>query len=73
MVFTAVPDHIDKTAEAEPNATWALVPRSSSGIDDGWHDVTYGQLAQAVDCLAWFLETTLGVPDLIGQTIGYIG
>jgi hypothetical protein len=69
----AVPDHIDRAAEEEPNAVWARVPRSSSSVDQGWRDITYAQLAQAVDSLAWSLEETLGVSDPIGQTIGYIG
>jgi hypothetical protein len=69
----AVPDHIDRAAAEEPNAVWAQVPRSTSTVEEGWHDITYAQLAQAVDCLAWSLEETLGVSDPIGQTIGYIG
>ncbi|RYN85783.1 hypothetical protein AA0119_g13131 [Alternaria tenuissima] len=69
----AVPDHIDRAAEEEPNAIWAWVPRSSSSVDQGWRDITFAQLAQAVDSLAWSLEETLGVSDPIGQTIGYIG
>jgi acyl-CoA synthetase (AMP-forming)/AMP-acid ligase II len=69
----AVPDHIDEAAKAEPNAVWALVPRSSSSLDQGWHNLTYAQLATAVNGLAQFLEDKLGVPDPVGQTIGYIG
>jgi hypothetical protein len=69
----AVPDHIDEAAKAEPNAVWALVPRPRSSPNQVWHSITYAQLASAVDGLARYLEDTLGVPDPIGQTIGYVG
>jgi acyl-CoA synthetase (AMP-forming)/AMP-acid ligase II len=69
----AVPDYIDEAAKAEPNAVWALIPRSGSSLDQVWHNITYAQLASAVDNLAQSLEDTLGVPNSIGQTIGYIG
>jgi len=69
----AVPDHIDRAAAEEPNAVWSQIPRSTSSVDQSWHDITYSQLAQAVDRLAWSLEEMLGVSDPLGQTIGYIG
>lgn len=69
----AVPDHIDEAAKAEPDRIWARVPRSSSSVDEGWRDITYEQLAHAVDSLAWSLENTIGAPNHIGEIIGYVG
>ncbi|KAF3049355.1 putative secondary metabolism biosynthetic enzyme [Didymella keratinophila] len=68
-----VPDYIDGAARISPNDTWAIVPRSTTGLDQGWHHFSYADLARAVDSLAWWIEKNVGVPDQQGQTIGYMG
>lgn len=68
-----MPDYIDSAAQSSPSDIWAIVPRSSTGLDQGWHRFSYGDLARAVDSLAWWIEKTVGAAKQQGQTIGYMG
>lgn len=70
---TTIPDYIDSAAKSIPNATWAIVPRSTMNLDEGWHHFTYAHLARAVDSMARWIENTCGVAKQVGQTIGYMG
>ncbi|KAJ4991642.1 L-aminoadipate-semialdehyde dehydrogenase (nonribosomal peptide synthetase) [Stagonosporopsis vannaccii] len=69
----SVPDYIDEAARSSPNNTWAIVPRSPTGLDQGWHYFSYADLAKAVDSLAWWIEKNIGIAEYQGQTIGYMG
>lgn len=68
-----VPDYIDDAARSSPSDTWAIVPRSPTGLDQGWHHFSYADLARAVDSLAWWIEKNVGSAQHQGQTIGYMG
>jgi acyl-CoA synthetase (AMP-forming)/AMP-acid ligase II len=68
-----VPDYVDEAARSTPNDTWAIVPRSTTGLDQGWHHWTYADLSRAVNNLAWWIENNVGVAQHQGQTIGYMG
>jgi acyl-CoA synthetase (AMP-forming)/AMP-acid ligase II len=68
-----IPDYIDEAAQSSPSDTWAIVPRSSTSVHEGWHHYTYADLARAVDSLAWWIEKRVGVAQHPGQTIGYMG
>ena len=70
---TTVADYIDSAAEAVPDSTWAIVPRSSSSLDEGWHHVTFADLARAVNNMSRWIERTCGVAEHVGQTMGYMG
>lgn len=69
----AIPDYIDRAAQSSPNDTWAIVPRSTTALDQGWQYITYADLARLVDGLAWWIEKTMGAAQRQGQTIGYLG
>jgi hypothetical protein len=68
-----VPDYIDESAKSAPNETWAIVPRSSTSLDQGWHHFSYIDFAKAVNSLAWWIEKNIGVAQHPSQTIGYMG
>jgi acyl-CoA synthetase (AMP-forming)/AMP-acid ligase II len=70
---STVPDYIDDAARTTPNDTWAIVPRSTTSLDQGWHQFSYADLARAVDSFAWWIEKNVGVSEQQGQTIGYMG
>lgn len=70
---STIPDYIDKAARSAPNDTWAIVPRSPTGLEEGWRHVTYADLSQAVDCTAWWIEKNVGVATQPGMTVGYMG
>lgn len=69
----SVPDYIDEAAQLVPNDIWAIVPRSTLSLDEGWYHYTFADLAKAVDGLARWIENCLGVAEIQGQTIGYMG
>lgn len=68
-----VPDYIDAAAQTSPTDTWAIVPRSTTSLDQGWHHFSYADLARAVDSLAWWIEKNVGIAQQQSQTIGYMG
>jgi hypothetical protein len=70
---TAIPDYIDAAAESASNSTWAIVPRSTTSLDEGWHHFTYADFARAVNNMSRWIEKTCGVAKQAGQTIGYMG
>jgi hypothetical protein len=70
---TTVPDYIEGAAKSSSSETWAIVPRSTTGLDQGWHHFSYADLARAVDSLAWWIEKNVGVAQQQGQTMGYMG
>jgi hypothetical protein len=69
----AVPDYIDDAAKKMPHDTWAIVPRSSSKLHQGWDRLTFSDLAGAVNNMAWWIEKNIGLAQQPGNTIGYMG
>ncbi|XPS96951.1 hypothetical protein M3J09_006198 [Ascochyta lentis] len=69
----AVPDYIDEAAQSVPNDIWAIVPRSTTSLDQGWHHFTYADLARAVNNMALWIEKNVGVSQHQGKIIGYMG
>ncbi|PHH60729.1 hypothetical protein CDD81_1311 [Ophiocordyceps australis] len=67
-----LPQIIDHVAQTDPEAVWMEYPRSESSYDDGFAQITYGQLARAVDKLAWYLYQSVEARGAF-QTLAYIG
>ena len=63
---------VDHIAETQPNTLFAEYPVSHNSYDDGFHEVTYAILANAVNAVAWWLEATLGRGNDF-ETLAYIG
>lgn len=75
-----IPTLIDQIAENEPEATWAAVSVSPTETNAGYQNITYQQLANAINSAAWWLEEQLGRGDMTeplvyfgtgGSDIGY--
>lgn len=62
---------IDKRSKSTPDRPWVVIPKTND-LKDGHIDITYGQLARAVNSLCWWLDQN--VPR-IGDfdTILYLG
>lgn len=67
-----IPTVIDQIAETEPGATFAAVSISPTGIDVGYQNITYQQLANAINGVAWWLEAELGRGDMT-EPLAYFG
>lgn len=67
-----MPTVVDQIAETEPDATWAAVSISPTGIEAGYQDITYQQFANAINGVAWWLEEELGRGDMT-EPLAYFG
>lgn len=68
-----LPGTIDRIAFCDPERVWARYPRSSEDLEAGQlHSVTFGDLANAIDTLAWRLHENLADRQPL-STIAYIG
>lgn len=55
-----LPDVVDTAATKYPDRLWMTVPRSDN-LDEGWQDLTLGDLGRAVNNLAHWIERLIGV------------
>ncbi|KAI1798944.1 acetyl-CoA synthetase-like protein [Daldinia bambusicola] len=69
-----LPDLVDEIAATEPESLYGKYPADPSNYDAGFKDVTYRQLANAINGVARWLEEEVGPGDP-GRTptIAYIG
>ena len=61
---------IEERARNNDERIYASIPKSNDPRD-GFHDVTYRQLKEAIDRCAWFLQKKLG-PAQDFETLGWI-
>ena len=66
-----LPQRVDRLGRVTPEAPFAEFPLSTT-YDEGYYRVTYGILANAVNGLAWWFESTLG-HERNGKVLAYIG
>ncbi|KAJ9664384.1 hypothetical protein H2198_000313 [Neophaeococcomyces mojaviensis] len=62
---------VDELAVEEPYKIFASVPKTLT-VEDGFQDVTYQQLAKAINRAAWWLKTNIDKRHEF-ETIGYTG
>ena len=67
-----LPNIIDGMARARPEALYAETPASHSSYDQGYRKITYRELANAVNGVAWLLTKELGRGQDF-ETLAYIG
>lgn len=63
---------IDGLANARPKALYAEVPISPTTYEAGYRKITYEDLANAVNAVAWWLHEELG-PGQRFETLSYVG
>jgi len=66
---------VDYIAKKYPQTLYAEFPVSTTSFDDGFRKVNYGDLANAINGVAWWLHEALG-PGGAGKkfpTLAYIG
>lgn len=68
-----IPGTIDATASTSPDQLWAQYPETQQHLEQGeLKSVTFHDLAQAIDNLAWRLDAALPSRRYL-QTVAYIG
>jgi hypothetical protein len=64
---------IDQHAAAEPSPVWSVVPSDENDLSKGFQDITFRDLANAVNHAAIWLEEHLPQALCEFQTIAYVG
>lgn len=68
-----LPVIIDQLAHEDPNRPWASIPRDDYDLSQGYADISYAALANAINKLAWMVEKSIGRSDSSFETIAYLG
>jgi len=68
----AIPDYIDHAAATNPQGIWAIVPETRPDGSRQWINLTFSHLGRAVDQMASWIESTIGV-GAEGEVIDYMG
>ena len=63
---------VDELARTSPEKLYAEYPISPTGYDKGFQKITFADLANAVNGLAWWLHDAIG-PGKNFETLTYIG
>ena len=66
-----LPAELDRVAKADPQRAYLSRPRNSSNLADGYEDISYRRVANAVNRTAHCLRTGLGQPKDF-DTIAYL-
>lgn len=66
-----LPPIVDRLARETPEAVYGSWPVAPASYDEGFRDVTYSQLTNIVNGLAWWLENQLGRGD--HDVLTYVG
>ena len=62
---------VDEIAVNSPGRIWAAIPRSTT-LSDGYRDISFAALANAINRLSWFLESRIGRSKSF-ETVAYLG
>ena len=63
---------VDRTARVTPDLVYAELPKSSTDLSLGFHQVTYRHFANSINGVAWWLRENLGLSKTF-ETLTYIG
>ncbi|KAI0878925.1 putative NRPS-like enzyme [Hypoxylon argillaceum] len=69
--YDLLPHIVDRVARDAPDTLYGLWPISSMSYEEGYQTITYSQLANAVNGLAWWLAEHLGLGK--GDVVVYVG
>ncbi|MCJ1347965.1 hypothetical protein MMC31_006195 [Peltigera leucophlebia] len=64
---------IDQCAADEPEKLYASVPRNEEDLSQGFKDITYAQLANAINHASWWLDSALGKSNGSFEPFAYVG
>lgn len=64
---------IGQYAVDEPEKLYASMPRNEEDLSQGFKDITYSQLANAISNASWWLESTPRKSNGSFETFAYVG
>ncbi|KAK4237128.1 linear gramicidin synthase subunit D [Achaetomium macrosporum] len=68
-----LPNMVDRLARDLPHAVYGEWPVLPTSYEAGFRSVTYAELANVVNGLAWWLIDQLGHPSQTGEVLAFIG
>ena len=66
-----LPTTIDEVAKHNPEKVFASMLKSPGNLQDGYRDITFRQIANGVNQVAWWLERELGRSSTF-ETLAYL-
>ncbi|MCJ1466280.1 hypothetical protein MMC07_004899 [Pseudocyphellaria aurata] len=67
-----IPNRVDHLAQVTPHALYAEYPVLALTYEEGYRRITYGEFANVINGLAWWLHGSLG-PGRDSEVLAYIG
>lgn len=67
-----LPVIIDQLAHEDPERPWGSIPLDDYDLSQGYADISYAALANAINKLAWMVEKSIGRSQSF-ETIAYLG
>lgn len=67
-----LPTVIDQRARNEPDSAWCSLPVDDYDLSKGFEDISIGRFANAINRLAWFIESAVGKSSTF-ETVAYLG
>ncbi|RDW80997.1 putative NRPS-like enzyme [Aspergillus mulundensis] len=67
-----LPRLVDEAAHSSPDRLFGIIPKGPA-VSDGFRNVTFNDLAHAVDALAWWIDEHVGKAEQGKETIAYMG
>ena len=64
---------IDQYSEKEPSRVWAAIPYDDENLDKGFRNVSYREVAKAINLTASWLHNHLPPATQPFETIAYVG
>lgn len=68
-----LPHMVDQITNADPDAVYGMWPVVPTSYEAGFRSITYSQLANVVNGLAWWLIENLGGPGRDNEFVAYVG
>ncbi|KAK7743245.1 putative NRPS-like protein biosynthetic cluster [Cytospora paraplurivora] len=68
-----LPHTVDRLAREKPSAPYGLWPVAQASYEDGFRTIDYGQLANIVNGLAWWIKKNIGTSQNGEKVLAYVG
>lgn len=68
-----LPHTVDRLAREKPSAPYGLWPVAQASYEDGFRTISYGQFANLINGLAWWIKKTVGTSQNGDKVLAYVG
>lgn len=68
-----LPHTVDRLARENPSAPYGLWPVAQASYEDGFRTIDYGQFANLVNGLAWWIRDNIGTSQNEEKVLAYVG